>query len=152
MPILSSPLRLFPGEQVLLKILRDTTEHVFISVRMAAFAWLTMRPVRNDGTLLISKTAVTQAMIRLCPANHHCRLEGRMEVFKTLKTIFIQDYQPAMAATLAAALVTPETPHFWDFGFAVQEIQEHLSKMIDLCLGRRSPCLNCFRAVVPMSL
>eukprot|EP00435_Cladocopium_sp_Y103_P071686 s219_g38.t1 len=83
----------------------------------------------------------------------------------------MEDYQPAMAATLAAALATPETPHPWNFGFAVQEIKEHVGKTIDLhvegkaelCELRRnstetldilpqSPWRNCTRAEMPARL
>eukprot|EP00435_Cladocopium_sp_Y103_P026681 s2681_g6.t1 len=103
-------------------------------------AWL---PVRKDTTILTSKAAVAQAMNLLCPGDHqHCRLEGHMRGFKTLKTTFMEDYQPAMAATLAAALATPETPHPWDFGFAVQEIKEHVGKMIDLHVEGKAEALR----------
>ena len=101
------------------------------------------RPVRKDTTILTSKTAVAQAMNLLCPGDHqHCRLEGHMKGFRTLKTSFMEDYQPAMAATLAAALATPETPHPWDFGFAVQEIKEHAGKMIDLHVEGKAEALR----------
>ena len=54
----------------------------------------------------------------------------------------MEDYQPAMAATLAAALAAPETPYPWDFGFAVQEIKEHAGKMIDLDVEGKAEALR----------
>ena len=100
-------------------------------------------PVRKDTTILTSKAAVAQAMNRLCPGDHqHCRLEGHLKGFNTLKTTFMQDYQPAMAATLAAAIASPEVPHPWDFGFAVQEVKEHVGKMIDLHVEGKAEALR----------
>jgi len=65
-----------------------------------------------------------------------------MKGFRALKTSFMEDYQPAMAATLAAALATPETPHPWDFGFVVQEIKEHAGKIIDLHVEGKAEALR----------
>ena len=49
---------------------------------------------------------------------------------------------PAMASTLAAALATPESPHPWDFGFAVQEIQEYAGKMVELHVEGKAEALR----------
>ena len=54
----------------------------------------------------------------------------------------MEDYQPAMASTLAAALATPESPHPWDFGFAVQEIQEYAGKMVELYVEGKAEALR----------
>ena len=145
MLILNNQLQLFLGRQARYETFLDI-EHDFINANMDVCcmtdegSWM---PVRKDTTILTSKAAVAQAMNRLCPGDHqHCRLEGHLKGFNTLKTTFMQDYQPAMAATLAAAIASPEVPHPWDFGFAVQEVKEHVGKMIDLHVEGKAEALR----------
>ena len=103
----------------------------------------TWKPVRKDTDIFTSKAAVAEAMNRLCPGDHQrCRLEGHMKGFGALKTSYMEDYQPAISATLAAALATPEVPHPWGFGFAAQEIKEHVGKMVDLHVEGKAEALR----------
>ena len=102
--------------------------------------WL---PVRKDTTLLTSKQAVAQVMNRVCPGDHeHCRLEGSLRGFQAHRTSYMENYQPALASTLAAAMATPEVPHHWEFGFAVQEITEHVGKLADLQVEGKTAALR----------
>jgi hypothetical protein len=92
--------------------------------------WL---PVRKDTTLLTTKLAVAQAMNRHCPGDHqHCRLEGSLRGFQVHRATYMENYQPAMASTLAAAMATPEAPRNWEHGYAVQKITEHVGKLVEL--------------------
>ena len=54
----------------------------------------------------------------------------------------MEDYQPAMASTLAAALAAPEAPHPWDFGFAVQEVKAYAGKMVELHVEGKAEALR----------
>ena len=102
--------------------------------------WL---PVRKDTTLLTTKLAVAQAMNRQCPGDHqHCRLEGSLRGFQVHRTTYMENYQPAMASTLAAAMATPEAPHNWEHGYAVQEITEHVGKLVELHVEGKSAALR----------
>ena len=102
--------------------------------------WL---PVRKDITLLTTKLAVAQAMHRQCPGDHqHCRLEGSLRGFQVHRTTCMENCQPAMASTLAAAVATPEAPHNWEHGDAVQEITEHVGKLVELHVEGKSAALR----------
>jgi len=46
----------------------------------------------------------------------------------------MENYQPIIASTLAAAMVTPEDPYNWEHNYAVQEITEHIGT------ARGTPC------------
>ena len=54
----------------------------------------------------------------------------------------MENYQPALASTLAAAMAKPEAPHHWEFGFAVQEITEHVGKLADLQVEGKTAALR----------
>ena len=54
----------------------------------------------------------------------------------------MENYQPAMASTLAAAMATPEAPHNWDHGYAIQEITEHVGKLVELHVEGKSAALR----------
>ena len=84
-------------------------------------------PVRKDTTILTSKTAVAQAI--------HCRLEGHLKGFQTLKTTFMQDYQPAMAATLVLQ-------KYLTLGTLDLEVKEHVGKTIDLHVEGKAEALR----------
>ena len=72
-------------------------------------------------------------MNRHCPGDHqHCRLEGSLRGFQVHRATYMENYQPAMASTLAAAMATPEAPRNWEHGYAVQEITEHVGKLVEL--------------------
>ena len=47
------------------------------------------------------------------------------------RTAYVENYQPGMAATLAAAIVKPEEPHDWDAAHAVSSSKAagHLVKL-----------------------
>ena len=44
----------------------------------------------------------------------------------------MENYKPVLASTLAAAMVTPEDPYTWEHGYSVQEITEHIGKLVEL--------------------
>ena len=101
------------------------------------------KPVKKDTTIQTSKQAVAQVMNRLCDGSHeHCRLEGSMPGFHTHRTSFMENYQPGLASSLATAMATPEKPHSWDHGFAVQEIQQYVGKIIDLHVEGKAEALR----------
>ena len=68
------------------------------------------RPVLKNTRLLTTKKAVQEAMFLQCQHDHqHCHLEGSATGYG-VRTRYMEDYQPGLAATLAAALSPPEPP------------------------------------------
>ena len=93
----------------------------------------TWKPAKKDTTILTTKRAVAESMSRLCPGDHeHCRLEGHMKGHGTHRTSFMEDYQPAFAATLATALASSERPQTWEDSYVVREHTKYLGKIVDL--------------------
>ena len=58
------------------------------------------------------------------------------------RTTYMENCQPVMASTLAAAMVTPEDPYNWEHGYAVQEITEHIGKLVELHVEGKSAALR----------
>ena len=74
-----------------------------------------------------------QAMSLRCDLSHrHCRLEGQVPGSELSRTSFLEDYQPCLAATMAAALAVPENGIFWEEALAVNEDKLIHGKMIQL--------------------
>ena len=93
----------------------------------------TWKPAKKDTTILTTERAVAESMSRLCPGDHeHCRLEGHMKGHGTHRTSFMEDYQPAFAATLATALASSERPQTWEDSYVVREHTKYLGKIVDL--------------------
>ena len=61
--------------------------------------------VRKTTGLKTTKRAMAQAMCLRCDGSHeHCKLEGQFPGLGRSRTSYMEDYQPAMAAVLAAAM------------------------------------------------
>ena len=87
------------------------------------------RPVRKRTSL---QAAVQDAMTLQCQGDHqHCALEGSAPRFGA-RTRYMEEYQPAMASTLAAALSLDEPPQVWEHVFATEEQKEVTSKLVQL--------------------
>lgn len=66
------------------------------------------KPVQKNTSLLTTKQAVQDAMSLQCQHDHeHCPLEGAAPGYGS-RTRYLGEYQPALAATLAAALAVDE--------------------------------------------
>ena len=89
-------------------------------------------------SLQTTKRAVMQAMNLRCDRTHrHCQLEGQVPGFGISRTSFLEDYQPCLAATMAAALAVPESAVFWEDALAVNEDKLIHGKMIQLLTETR---------------
>ena len=91
------------------------------------------RPVQKSARLLTTKQAVLEAFQLKCDHDHHhCPLEGSAPGYGR-RTTYLEDYQPGLAATLAAALARPETAQLWDTAYVVDETGKketgHLRKL-----------------------
>ena len=84
------------------------------------------KPVMKDTTILSSKQTMAQTMNRLCDHSHeHCQLEGHLTGFlPRSRTSYLEDYQPALATTLATVMMKDEGPCQWSHGYAVAEHQQ----------------------------
>lgn len=61
-------------------------------------------------------------MSRQCDHSHeHCHLEGSIPGWSVKRTVFLENFQPTMAAVLATAIATPEDGHQWYHGYVVNE-------------------------------
>ena len=102
--------------------------------------WL---PAQKDTIVLTTKQTVANVINRVCPGDHeHCPIEGSLRGFQADRTSHMENYQPALASTLAVAVATPKAPHHWEFGFAVQEITEHVGKQADLQVEGKTAALR----------
>ena len=82
------------------------------------------KPVKKATGLKTTKRAMAQAMCLRCDGSHeHCRLEGQFPGIGHSRTSYMEDYQPAMAAVLAAAMAAPEDPSAWEDVNAVEEVR-----------------------------
>ena len=92
-------------------------------------AW---KPVQKHTSLLTTKRSVQDAMSLQCQHDHeHCPLEGAAPGLGS-RTRYLEEYQPALAATLAAALAVDEPPAFWETGHAAEDERETTSSLVKL--------------------
>ena len=89
------------------------------------------RPVQKS-IMLTTKKSVLAALHLKCEHDHqHCPLEGAAPGYGPRAT-YLEDYQPAFAATLAAAIAQPEPAQLWDSAFVVDASEKkatgHLSE------------------------
>ena len=92
----------------------------------------TWKPVQKHTSLLTTKRSVQDAMSLQCQHDHeHCPLEGAAPGFGS-RTRYLEEYQPALAATLAAALAVDEPPAFWETGHAAEDERETTSSLVKL--------------------
>ena len=88
---------------------------------------------RKPTTILTSKRSLAQTMTMRCDGSHeHCRLEGHMSGFGVSRTSYMENYQPSLAAVLAACISSAEEPHFLDGAFAVNEDKTHSGQLVQL--------------------
>ena len=66
------------------------------------------------------------------------KLEGQFPGLGRSRTSYMEDYQPAMATVLAAAMATPEDPGAWEDVNAVEEVKEVQGKLVQLMTGNRA--------------
>ena len=91
--------------------------------------WL---PSKKPTALQTTKRAVKEAFPMLCDGGHeHCSLEGSASGYGS-RTKYLEDYQPCLAAVLAAALMVPEIPQCWDFVGAVAEQRKMTGDLVRL--------------------
>ena len=103
----------------------------------------TWQLVRKTTSLQTTKRAVMQAMNLRCDRTHrHCQLEGQVPGFGISRTSFLEDYQPCLAATMAAALAVPESAVFWEDALAVNEDKLIHGKMIQLLTGNKAEAVR----------
>ena len=77
------------------------------------------RPVQKSTRMLTTKKSVLAALHLKCEHDHqHCPLEGAAPGYGP-RTTYLEDYQPAFAATLAAAIAQPEPAQLWDAAYVV---------------------------------
>ena len=92
----------------------------------------TWKLVKKPTCILTSKQAVLQALSNRCSRDHeHCRLEGHAPGIGR-RTTYLENYQPTMAAALAASISTPEVPRLWEHGLAVREQKVATNSIIQL--------------------
>ena len=83
-----------------------------------------MPPTKKSATVLTSKKAIQNAMTLTCEGDHdHCALEGNVRGYGP-RTRYMEEYQPALASTLAAAISLDEPPQLWEKGYASTEQRE----------------------------
>ena len=90
------------------------------------------RAVRKSTAILTTKMAVCAALHLRCQGDHqHCRAEGHAPGYGK-RTKYLEDYQPSLAATIAAAMLVEEPPHAWEVAMAVPEHKEYTGKLAAL--------------------
>ena len=90
------------------------------------------KPVQKNTSLLTTKQSVQGALHLQCQHDHeHCPLEGSAPGYGS-RTRYLEEYQPALAAALAAALAVDEPPTYWETGHAAEDERETTSSLIKL--------------------
>ena len=90
------------------------------------------KPVKKSTAILTTKMAVQAALHLRCSQDHeHCRLEGNAAGYGS-KTKYVEDYQPSLAATIAAALMVREPAQQWEMAMAVPDHQDFTGKLAAL--------------------
>ena len=80
--------------------------------------------VKKPTGILPSKASMQAALSKQCDGQHiRCPLEGSASGFGR-HTSYLEDYQPGLAAAIAAAVTAPDPAQLWDYGFAVCEQKE----------------------------
>ena len=94
------------------------------------------KPAKKDTTILTTKNAVAAAMNLFCSRDHeHCQLEGYLKGWGQCRTTFMENYQPSMAAILAAAIASPEPPKNWELAMVSQEARQQQGVIVQLMSG-----------------
>ena len=94
--------------------------------------------VKKPTGILSSKVSMQAALARQCDGQHlHCPLEGSAPGLGR-HTSYLEDYQPGLAATIAAAINVPDPAQLWDYGLAIAEQKE-----VTGCLVKLKGQTNC---------
>ena len=79
------------------------------------------RPVKKSTTFMTTKQAMQNALTLACNGDHdHCALEGSALGLGP-RTKYMENYQPALASTIASALLIDEAPQAWETAHASSE-------------------------------
>ena len=88
--------------------------------------------VKKSTGVLTSKMSMSIALGRQCDGQHeHCPLEGSAPGLGR-RTSYMEDYQPGLAGTIAAAIYAPEPPQLWEHAMAVPEQKEVSGSLVKL--------------------
>ena len=86
--------------------------------------------------------AVHQQFQLRCDGSHeHCHLEDHAKGFG-LRTEYLENYQPAFATVLAAALLFSEAPTIIDFAGAVADDCQHSGELVKLLAENRQDAVR----------
>ena len=97
--------------------------------------------MKKSTTLLTSKKAVQNAMTLTCQGDHeHWALEGHARGYGP-RTQYLEEYQPAMASTLAA-LSLDEAPQFWEAGYVSTEQKTVTTTLVHLRADTRQQAIR----------
>ena len=101
------------------------------------------KPVQKTTGILSTKKALVAALCLRCDKSHeHCRLEGQFPGIGRTRTSYMEDYQPGLAASIAAALAAPEDPCLWDDAYAIEEVKEVQGKLVQLMTSSRAEAVK----------
>ena len=90
------------------------------------------KPVLKNTRLLTTKRAIQEALCLQCQHDHeHCRLEGFAPGYG-VRTRYMEEYQPGLAATLAGALSIDESPLHWEHVHAATEEKDVMTSLVRL--------------------
>ena len=110
--------------------------------------------VKKPTGILPSKASMQAALSKQCDGQHiRCPLEGSASGFGR-HTSYLEDYQPGLAAAIAAAVTAPDPAQLWDYGFAVCEQKELTGCLVkpQTALEAVAPCNVCTETLDIQSL
>ena len=88
--------------------------------------------VKKPTGILSSKVSMQAALAKQYDGQHlHCPLAGSAPGLGR-HTSYLEDYQPGLAATTAAAINAPDPAQLWDYGLAVAEQKEVTGCLVKL--------------------
>ena len=100
------------------------------------------KPAKKPTCLQTTKRAMFNQLQLQCQGDHeHCPLEGSSRV-TGLRTRYMENYQPALAGVIAAALMADEVPTVLDFAGAVNEERTHTGEFVKLLAANRQDAVR----------
>ena len=88
--------------------------------------------MKKPTALQTTKKAVQDAFSQKCYDSHkHCSIEGAAPGYGS-RSKYLENFQPGLAATLAAALAVPEPPQLWEHVNAVGEQRRMTGELVRL--------------------
>lgn len=101
--------------------------------------WL---PVKKGTAILTSKLSMHNTMNKRCDGlHHHCHLEGSAPGYGR-RTTYMAEYQPGLAASIAAAIFAPDPPQCWEFAHAVDEQRQVQGQLVKLYTESKSEAIR----------